>query len=122
MSTVAGARAELYALLVASGLDMTQTTGGAVPPQCFIVANDPWVEPATLLHGSRNVRFTVVCLIGSASDEAIVETADALANALSLAGDVSTWSLPVVSAPSAYEVGGLTYLAIKANIESMIQK
>ena len=124
MATVADARADLEALLTAAGLPVVAPSGGMVPPCVFLVPADPWVEPSALkLHG-RTVRFDIVAIVGSASDPAIVAAADAMAEAVSTAvagrASVYVWTLPSVSAPGAYDVGGNTYMSVRGTAETHI--
>jgi hypothetical protein len=123
MTTVAEARADLYAGLVTAGLLMTETSGGAVPPQCFLVPGDPYTAPSTLGLKSREVSFTIIGLIGTASDAAISADADALAEAISTAvytAGALPWSLADVSALTPYDVGGATYLSVQATVRAVI--
>lgn len=124
MSTVADARADLVSRLTAAGIVVAETSGAAAPPQAIIVPGEPFVEPYTLTRTSRTVRFSVVQLLTSASDKAMTAAVDELAQTLSLvtaSGGVGfAWSAPVVSAPRAYDVGGASYLALTAEVSTMI--
>jgi hypothetical protein len=121
---VTDARSDLTALLETAGLPVVAPSGGMTPPCVFIVPSDPWVEPSMLkLHG-RSVRFDIVAIVGSASDPALVAACDLMAEAIStaIAGRASTyvWTLPSVSAPSAYEAGGNTYMSVRGTAETSI--
>lgn len=126
LATVAGARADLMARLAAAGLQPTETTGGAVPPQCFLVPGEPFVEPYALGAAARTVKYTIVQLVTTASDQAMAAQTDQLADALSKcivrdAGSGYVWSVPTVSSPRSYDVGGATYAALTADVSTIIQ-
>jgi predicted alternative tryptophan synthase beta-subunit len=118
---VADARLELEALLIAAGEKVVSPSGAMIPPQVFVTPASPFVEPSDLGRRARTVHYTVVRLVGLASDQATTYAVDAAAQELADAVfEAKPWTLGQVSAPSPYDVGGLVYLAVSATISRIV--
>lgn len=86
-----------------------------VPPIAIIAAGSPYVEGGTS-YGSFNVRFTVVLVCPSGTNETSTQALDELVTATVVALDTSNWGLERVDQPTMLAHGGANFLSTTIDV------
>ena len=120
MSTISQSRKALEDVLVAGGLRIVPQ-GVAAPPSLFVAPGNSWITPSQLAFGRANVNWVIIGVVSSANDVSIQEIDD-LAQLLMIACKAlpTGWGQPTIASPGILTLGGVSYLAFRAEIEGVI--
>jgi hypothetical protein len=119
--TITESRIQLETALTDGGIRIVPR-GAASPPSAFIVPGTPnWTEPSVLGGRKRLVNWGIMCVVSVASEvsitdqESFAESVDAACRTL-----VAPWGVLTVNTPGRLVLGGLDYIAFRAEIRTVI--
>lgn len=120
MSTVSESRSLLESVLATGSLRVVPQ-GSASPPSVFVAPGTSWLTPNQLAFGRISIGWVIVAVV-SAANEVAVKDIDALAQMVMIACShlPTGWGQPVISAPGVLTLGGLPYLAFRAEIMGVL--
>lgn len=120
MSTVSESRSTLETVLATGSLRVTPQ-GIASPPSVFVAPGTAWLTPNQLAFGRISINWVIVSVV-SAANEAAIKDIDALAQMVMIACShlPNGWGQPIIAAPGILTLGGLPYMAFRAEITGVL--
>lgn len=95
--------------------------GAASPPSVFVSPGADWIAPSQLAFGSLEIHWSILGVV-SAANEMSIKDIDRLAQSVVEACAMLPrhWGFLTIAAPGLLTLGGLSYIAFRAEIQVIV--